>query len=210
MIKHLIRIKLESFYKLMIKRIFEVIFSISILLLTMPIILFSSIIIFFEDFQNPLFIQPRLGKNKKIFSLYKLRTMSLKAPQLGTHEVNSALYLKSSYFIRKLKIDELPQFINVVKGEMSIVGPRPCLPSQNKLVEFRSLKGVFNFHPGITGISQLKNIMMDQEDLQSSIDSLYEKKETKTIYFYLYCMANTAIKFDRELGFLNTIISKNK
>ena len=134
--------------------------------------------------------------------------MSLEAPQLGTHEVDGALYLKSSYFIRKFKIDELPQFFNVLKGEMSIVGPRPCLPSQNKLVDARSKKAVFNFLPGITGISQLKNIMMDQEELQSSIDSLYEKEETKTIYFYLYCMANTAIKIDKKLNFLNNIISK--
>ena len=194
----------------MIKRIFEVFFSIFILFLTIPLILVASLIIFFEDFQNPFFLQPRLGKNKKIFMIYKLRTMSPKAPQLGTHEVNSDLYLKSSYFIRKLKVDELPQFFNVLKGEMSIVGPRPCLPSQNNLIDARSMKGVFNFLPGITGISQLKNIMMDQEELQASVDSLYEKEETTTIYFYFYCIANTAIKLDRELKFLNSIISKYK
>ena len=194
----------------MIKRIFEVFFSIFILFLTIPLILVASLIIFFEDFQNPFFLQPRLGKNKKIFMIYKLRTMSPKAPQLGTHEVNSDLYLKSSYFIRKLKVDELPQFFNVLKGEMSIVGPRPCLPSQNNLIDARSMKGVFNFLPGITGISQLKNIMMDQEELQASVDSLYEKEEATTIYFYFYCIANTAIKLDRELKFLNSIISKYK
>ena len=192
----------------MIKRLFEVSFSIIVVFLSSPIIIIAASIIFLEDFQNPFFSQLRLGKNKKRFFLFKLRTMSIDSPQLGTHEANQDLYLKSSYLIRKLKIDELPQFINVIHGDMSIVGPRPCLPSQKKLVYARDSKGIFKFKPGITGISQLVNIMMDQENLQSSVDCLYSKKETNTIFFYFYCILNTAIRFDREQKYLRKIISK--
>ena len=87
---------------------------------------------------------------------------------------------------------------------MTIVGPRPCLPSQNRLIEARISKGVFNFIPGVTGIAQLMNIMMDKEELQSSLDSLYDNKETKSVFFYLYCIINTAYKFDKDLKFLKS------
>ena len=192
----------------MIKRIFEILFSIVVLLTLWPIILLSSLVIFIEDFHNPFFIQKRLGKNRRIFNLIKLRTMAIDSPQLGTHEVNKKLYLKSSFLLRKFKIDELPQFVNVLIGNMTIVGPRPCLPSQDKLIMARNKAHVFKFTPGITGISQLKNIIMDQEDLQSTIDSLYDKIETKTLYFYLYCIACTVYKFDRKLSLLDKIIIK--
>jgi len=192
----------------MIKRIFEILFSIIVLSLLWPIILMSSLVIFFEDFHNPFFIQKRLGKNKVNFNLIKLRTMAVDSPQLGTHEVNKNLYLKSSFLLRKFKIDELPQFINVLLGNMTIVGPRPCLPSQDKLIKARDKKRVFEFTPGITGISQLKKIMMDQEDIQSTVDSLYGKIETKSLYFYLYCIASTVYKFDRNLSLINNLIKK--
>ena len=132
-------------------------------------------------------------------------TATLSSDQIGRVKLS-----KIGSFLRRTNLDELPQLLNILIGEMSIVGPRPCLPSQNNLVDARSMKGVFNFLPGITGISQLKNIMTDQEELQASVDSLYEKEETTTIYFYFYCIANTAIKLDRELKFLNSIISKYK
>ena len=203
------KVSLGKYCISMIKSIFEILFSIIVLLFLWPIILFSSLLIFIEDFNNPFFIQKRLGKNKRIFNLIKLRTMAIDSPQLGTHEVNKKLYLKSSYLLRKLKIDELPQFINVLTGNMTIVGPRPCLPSQDKLIKERDKKHVFEFTPGITGISQLKGIMMDQEDRQSTLDSLYNKIETKSLYFYLYCIVCTVYKFDRNLSLLNKIITKH-
>ena len=186
----------------MIKRLFEIIFSLVVLILGSPIILVSSIFIFFEDFHNPFFLQKRLGKDKKVFIIFKLRTMRANVPQVGTHEVSKDLYLKSSKYIRKLKIDELPQFLNVLLGNMTIVGPRPCLPNQSRLIKARDKYKIFKFKPGITGISQLLNIMMDQESIQAKTDSIYLSKKGNDIFFYIYCIANTVFKFDRDLNYL--------
>ena len=169
-------------------------------------------IIFFEDFKNPIFIQQRVGKNKKPFKLFKLRTMHESAPNLGTHEVDDSYHLKCSNIIRKFKIDELPQFYNVLIGEMSIVGPRPCLTNQRELIKQREIRNVFSHKPGITGIAQLKGIMMDQAEKQSSIDSKYNdffgnKRNIKSnIYLYFYCIINTVFRFDQKLTYLNKII----
>ena len=117
--------------------------------------------------------------------------MRANVPQVGTHEVSKDLYLKSSKYIRKLKIDELPQFLNVLLGNMTIVGPRPCLPNQSRLIKARDKYKIFKFKPGITGISQLLNIMMDQESIQAKTDSIYLRKKGNDIFLYIlhsqYC-----------------------
>ena len=198
----------------MFKRLFEFFFSLIAIIISSPLMLFAMLIIYFEDFKNPIFSQKRIGKRKKIFTMFKLRTMNTDAPNVATHEAKSSLYLKSSTLIRKLKLDELPQFFNVLIGEMSIVGPRPCLPNQSNLIHHREKRGIFDHKPGITGISQLKNIMMDQEEYQSKVDSTYNTYFgkgsciLKNIYFYFYCILNTAIKMDKNLVYLDKIIQK--
>ena len=87
----------------MIKRVFEIFFSLTVLILSTPLLCLFSLVIFLEDFNSPLFVQKRLGKAGKYFSLFKLRTMKVNTPQLGTHEVDNNLYLNSSELIRKLK-----------------------------------------------------------------------------------------------------------
>ena len=199
----------------MAKRIFEIIFSTIVLALSLPILLISVTIIFFEDFKSPIFTQLRVGKGKKPFTIYKLRTMLTSAPNVATHKTTKDQYLRSSKLIRNLKIDELPQFLNVIIGDMSIVGPRPCLTSQHKLIKERDKKSLFNHKPGITGITQLKNIMMDQEVLQAEIDSIYNdffggtKKISDNVFLYFYCLINTVIKVDKKLIYLDKLIRLN-
>lgn len=197
----------------MVKRIFEIFFSSIVLLFSFPFMLIFGLIIFFEDFKNPIFIQERLGKNKNTFHIFKLRTMKLNSPNVGTHETNEDMYLKSSKLIRRLKIDEFPQFLNVLIGHMSLVGPRPCLPNQYKLIEEREKMNVFSHKPGITGVTQIKNIMMDQEAKQAKVDSIYNvyfgarSNMVENIKLYFFCICRTVLKGD--LSYIDRLIEKN-
>ena len=124
-----------------------------------PFILLIALILFFEH-RKPFFIQKRVGKNMVEFTLIKFRSMSPKAANLPTHEISADLITRTGKFIRASKLDELPQLWNVLKGEMSLVGPRPCLPTQEELINERQVLGVFKLRPGITGPAQVKNIDM--------------------------------------------------
>ena len=124
-----------------------------------PFILLIAIILFLEH-RKPFFIQKRVGKNRVEFTLIKFRSMSPKAANIPTHEISADLITKTGKFIRATKLDELPQLWNVLKGEMSLVGPRPCLPTQKELINERQALSVFKLRPGITGPAQVKNIDM--------------------------------------------------
>ena len=129
------------------------------LILLLPFILIITLILFIEH-RKPFFIQERVGIDQKLFTLIKFRSMSPKAENLHTHEISSDLITKTGKFIRATKLDELPQLWNVLKGEMSLVGPRPCLPSQEELISERAFREVFSLRPGITGPAQVQNIDM--------------------------------------------------
>ncbi|MDB9820449.1 sugar transferase [bacterium] len=129
------------------------------LILLSPIILIIALILFIEH-RKPFFIQERVGKDQKPFTLIKFRSMSPKAANLPTHEISADLITKTGKFIRATKLDELPQLWNVLKGEMSLVGPRPCLPTQEELIQERESRKVFSLRPGITGPAQVQNIDM--------------------------------------------------
>ena len=140
-------------------RVIDFIAALIGLFLLSPFILVILVILFFEH-QRPLFIQTRVGKNQIPFRLVKFRSMSPKAADLPTHEISGDLITKTGKFIRTTKLDELPQLWNVLKGEMSLVGPRPCLPIQEELIAEREQRKVFSLRPGITGPAQVQNIDM--------------------------------------------------
>jgi lipopolysaccharide/colanic/teichoic acid biosynthesis glycosyltransferase len=120
-----------------------------------------------------LFVQSRVGRNRREFNCYKLRTMKVGTAQLGTHELSAAALTHIGTFLRKYKIDELPQVVNILKGEMTLVGPRPCLPNQIKLIEEREKLNVLVCVPGITGFSQVQNIDMSNPYLLAKSDARY-------------------------------------
>jgi O-antigen biosynthesis protein WbqP len=139
------------------------------LLLLWPVLLIVTIIGMF-DTGSPIFIQTRVGKNKRPFQLIKLRTMSVDTQSVASHLASNASITKLGAFLRKTKIDELPQLINVVKGEMSLVGPRPNLFNQEELIEARDALGVYDVLPGVTGLAQVQNIDMSTPKLLAETD----------------------------------------
>ncbi len=107
-----------------------------------------------------VFAQQRVGQSGRPFTCYKFRTMKIGTPQAGTHEVSASTVTGFGRFLRKTKLDELPQAWNLLLNEVSLVGPRPCLPVQAELVERRRRAGVLSIKPGITGLAQIENIDM--------------------------------------------------
>ncbi|GIU46651.1 undecaprenyl-phosphate beta-N-acetyl-D-fucosaminephosphotransferase [Shewanella colwelliana] len=139
------------------------------LLLLWPVLLIVTIIGLF-DTGSPIFVQTRVGKNKKAFKLIKFRTMSVETKSVASHLASNASITKLGNFLRKTKIDELPQLINVVKGEMSLVGPRPNLFNQEELIKERDALGVYDVLPGVTGLAQVQNIDMSTPKLLAQTD----------------------------------------
>ena len=119
----------------------------------------------------PFFLQKRVGLNQRIFTIYKFRSMPLCTEDMPTHLINPRNISKIGRFIRAAKIDELPQLFNVLIGDMSLVGPRPCLLNQKDLIKERSLSAIFTFKPGITGLAQINNIDMSNPKLLAKIDA---------------------------------------
>ena len=148
------------------------------LLAVSPLLLFAMAIVFFEDGLPVIFTQKRIGKNKKLIDIYKIRTMQKSTPNKGTHEINNSNYLRVGFLLRNLKIDEIPQIINFLKGEINIVGPRPCLPNQYDLINHREKYNIYDVNPGITGLSQILGYDMSNPEVLAKVDGLYLKKKS--------------------------------
>lgn len=150
-------------------RIFDFLFSLLGLLVGSPVLLVLTIIGLF-DTGSPIFRQIRVGRHRKPFTLVKFRTMKVDTASVATHLASSASITHFGHFLRKTKLDELPQLWNVLKGEMSLVGPRPGLFNQEELTEERAKRGVFDVRPGITGLAQVNEIDMSTPALLAETD----------------------------------------
>lgn len=155
------------------KRAFD--FLISLLAAPFALILcgLMAIPIAIECRANPFFLQWRLGQFEKPFRILKLRTMHVHTPTGASHVVGLDYVLKTGKIARLTKIDELPQLWNVLMGEMSLVGPRPGLPTQTELTDERRAHGVFALKPGITGISQIAGLDMSTPKALAISDANY-------------------------------------
>ncbi|MGI2180123.1 sugar transferase [Shewanella frigidimarina] len=160
------------------------------LLLLWPILLIVTIIGLF-DTGSPIFIQTRVGKNQKQFKLIKFRTMSVETKSVASHLASNSSITKLGSFLRKTKIDELPQLINVLKGDMSLVGPRPNLFNQEELIKERDALGVYNVLPGVTGLAQVQNIDMSTPKLLAETDKNMIDTLTIQNYFKYILMTVT-------------------
>jgi lipopolysaccharide/colanic/teichoic acid biosynthesis glycosyltransferase len=120
-----------------------------------------------------IFRQQRVGRDRRIFVLYKLRTMSSGTANRASHEVSPAQITRVGHVLRRTKLDELPQILNVLRGDMSFVGPRPCLPDQVELVEERQRRGVHALRPGVTGLAQLSGLNMSTPVALAEADAAY-------------------------------------
>ena len=167
-------------------RIYDFIISLTLLIILFPLLSIIFFICFLES-GKPIFTQIRVGKNQKIFKMIKFRTMVLNTPSLSTHLINQKAVTNFGKFIRKLKLDELPQLINVINGEMSLVGPRPCLTNQKELIIEREKYNLFSVKPGITGLSQINGIDMSNPKKLSEIDHHMVSNFSQINYFkYLF------------------------
>ncbi|MCA0935181.1 sugar transferase [Vibrio alginolyticus] len=160
------------------------------LLFLWPVLLIVVIIGLF-DTGSPVFIQERVGRNKKPFKLIKFRTMSVETKSVASHLACNSSITNFGSFLRKTKIDELPQLINVLKGDMSLVGPRPNLFNQEDLIAERDACGVYNVLPGITGLAQVQNIDMSTPELLARTDKQMIDSLTIKSYFKYIMMTVT-------------------
>ena len=161
---------------------FAAFFGLSLLL---PVLVVVTIIGMF-DTGSPIFVQTRVGKNKKAFKLIKFRTMSVETESVASHLTSKASITKLGNFLRKTKVDELPQLINVLKGEMSLVGPRPNLFNQEELIKERDALGVYDVLPGVTGLAQVQNIDMSTPKLLAKTDKkMIETLNIKNYFKYI-------------------------
>jgi O-antigen biosynthesis protein WbqP len=163
-------------------RFFDILFSLLGLVAGLPVFLLLVLIGYF-DTGSPLFLQTRVGRHKKAFTLIKFRTMKKDTASVASHLVNANAITPFGSFLRKTKLDELPQLWNVFKGEMSLVGPRPCLFNQEELIQQRTLHGVFAYRPGITGLAQVNEIDMSTPELLAITDEKMMKTLSLKNYF---------------------------
>ena len=167
-------------------RTFDFFFSLVALVLGLPVFAVLTLAGFL-DTGSPIFLQERVGRDKRPFTVIKFRTMYRDTDSVATHLASSSSITPFGKFLRRTKLDELPQLWNVLRGEMSLVGPRPGLFNQSELTEARERYGVFAVRPGITGRSQVHKIDMSTPELLAETDAAMISEMSLLNYFrYLF------------------------
>ena len=151
-------------------RALDLLLSVVGIVLLSPLILMVIILGWF-DTRSPLFRQERVGRAQKPFVLVKFRTMRPDTAFVASHLADVSSITPLGHFLRRTKLDELPQLWNVIKGEMSLVGPRPCLFNQQELIAERDKRSVYKARPGITGKAQIQGIDMSTPELLAETDA---------------------------------------
>ena len=184
------RSSLTNHKSMTLQRPLDIAFSSAGLVVAAPLLI-GTIVIGYLDTGSPLFIQERVGKDQKPFKLIKFRTMKLDTASVASHLADNSSITKLGKVLRKTKLDELPQLINVLKGEMSLVGPRPNLFNQSDLIEARERMGVYKVLPGITGLAQLSGIDMSTPECLAKKDK--EMIDTINLKNYFSYILSTAL-----------------
>jgi O-antigen biosynthesis protein WbqP len=156
-----------------LKRTLDIAAALAGLILLFPVFVVVAVLVAVTSKGPVLFRQERVGKDERTFVCNKFRTMHQGTAQRGTHEVSASALTSAGALLRALKLDELPQLWNVLWGEMSLVGPRPCLPNQQRLIAERRARDVFSATPGITGLAQVQGIDMSEPERLAEIDQSY-------------------------------------
>ena len=193
--------KLENKPYLVVKRIIDLIFSILGSIILIPVFLIISIAIKSESKGSVFFKQKRIGKDKRVFVIYKFRTMRTDTPKdMPTHMLKNAngYITKVGNILRKTSLDELPQLINIVKGDMSIIGPRPALWNQDDLVEEREKYHANDIRPGLTGWAQVNG----RDELEIPVKAKYDGEyiEKISLWFDIKIFFKTIINVFKHEG----------
>lgn len=187
-------------YKI-IKRIIDFLVSLFAVIALAPVLLGTAIAVKADSKGPVFFVQKRVGKDKKYFNMYKFRSMRTDTPHdMPTHLLNNpdAFITKVGKFLRKSSLDELPQLFNILKGDMSIVGPRPALWNQDDLIAERDKYGANNIRPGLTGWAQVNGRDEIEIDIKAKFDGEYVKK--MSLLFDIKCIINTALQVVKHEG----------
>lgn len=163
-------------------RLFDIFLAAFGLVLGLPVFL-ALLLLGFADTGSPFFYQTRVGRKLQPFKLVKFRTMRLDTASVATHLADSSAVTKLGSLLRRSKLDELPQLWNVLKGDMSLVGPRPCLFNQTELIAERATRRVFDVRPGITGLAQIQGIDMSTPQLLAETDARMLQTLNPSDYF---------------------------
>ena len=168
-------------------------------ILVLPILLIS-VLIFLKDKEYPLYFSSRVGKNNKTFLMPKFRTMSSNTPQVATHLLSSPddYLLSTGPFLRKYSLDELPQIVSIIKGDMAFVGPRPALFNQDDLISLRNKKGISHLKPGVTGWAQVNG--RDELSILEKVEYEEEYFRKASLGFDIYIIWLTIIKVLKRDG----------
>ncbi len=156
------------------------------LVLLAPVLALIAALLWWES-GAPIFRQVRVGRDGQPFVLYKFRTMRVGTPQVATHMVPATAVTPLGRWLRRTKLDELPQLLNVLKGEMSLVGPRPCLPSQVELIVERARRGVLAVRPGVTGLAQVRGVDMSVPRRLARWDAHLVRQLDAALYWRCLC-----------------------
>ena len=165
------------------KRFFDILFSLTALILLLPLLILLWFLGLLDN-GSPIFTQKRVGRNLKSFLLIKFRTMPINTRSAATHLTQNVKSTSYGYFLRRTKLDEIPQLWNVLAGDMSLVGPRPCLLNQKKLINERKKRGIFKVKPGITGLAQVSGVTMKTPTSLAKKDLKMIKQMNLFSYFY--------------------------
>ena len=157
------------------KRLFDITVSLIALILLCPLLLLVSLMIFVDDGSPVIFKQSRVGKDNQLFNIYKFRTMKRDTVNVASAELENpdACITKTGRFLRKSSLDELPQLVNILKGDMSFVGPRPLIPEESEIRELRAKYNVYSVRPGMTGLAQINGRDTITDEEKAAYDKQY-------------------------------------
>ncbi len=198
-------------YEKIVKRMIDFILSIFAIIFLCPLLLLIVFAIKIDDYGPVLFTQNRIGKDNKIFKIYKFRTMKIATPSdTPTHLLeNPEQYItKVGAVLRKTSLDELPQIFNIFIGDMSIIGPRPALWNQDDLIELRSEYGVDKIRPGLTGWAQING--RDELSIEEKVRYDTEYIENLSFIFDIKCFFGTIFSVLKSDGVVEGKIAESK
>ena len=165
-------------YKTFFKRFIDIVASLGVLLALSWLLLITALIIKLQDGGSIFFIQKRVGRYKQTFDIMKFRSMPVNTANVSSDQIALIKITPFGKFIRRTNIDELPQLFNILKGDMSLIGPRPSLSNQTELIELRAKNGTYDCRPGLTGLAQVNAYDYMPIEEKAKFDGIYAKNIT--------------------------------
>jgi O-antigen biosynthesis protein WbqP len=179
-----------------IKRVLDLVAALFLLAMLSPLLLIIGLVIRLQDGGPAIFRQSRTGRDGKLFQFYKFRSMTTDTPNVESKAVGVQKITPFGKFIRRTNLDELPQFYNVLKGDMSLIGPRPPIPSQVKIIEMRRANGALKLRPGLTGWAQVNAFDGMSDAVKANFDGYYA--DNVSLWLDVWIVLRTLVYFTKK------------